>query len=151
MQLRRLIGSGDRIALLTAPVVVIGVILNVADPARFSVGGPPEPLRVVSIVVLIAGVAIWAWSVVLILTRVPRGELITDGPYALVRHPLYTAVALLVLPWLGFLLDTWLGLLIGGVLYVASRLFSPAEEAELSRTFGSAWDDYRRRVRMPWL
>jgi Isoprenylcysteine carboxyl methyltransferase (ICMT) family. len=47
---------------------------------------------------LIPGVTIWIWSVVLILTKVPRGELITSGPYALVKHPIYTGVALLVLP-----------------------------------------------------
>lgn len=33
------------------------------------------------------------------------------------KHPLYTAVALLVLPWLGFLLNTWLGALVGVVPY----------------------------------
>jgi hypothetical protein len=37
------------------------------------------------------------------------------------KHPLYTAVALLVVPWLGFLLDTWLGAVIGEGLYLASR------------------------------
>ena len=28
---------------------------------------------------------------ILILARVPRGELVTTGPFALVKHPLYTA------------------------------------------------------------
>jgi protein-S-isoprenylcysteine O-methyltransferase Ste14 len=68
---------------------------------------------VVSVVVLIAGVTIWIWSVALMLTKVPRGELITSGLYSLMKHPLYTGVALLVLPWIGFLLDTWVGALIG--------------------------------------
>src|SRR5215471_13910252 len=40
-------------------------------------------------------------------------------------------------PWLGFLLDTWLGALLGIVLYVASRLLAPAEEAELADRFGA--------------
>jgi protein-S-isoprenylcysteine O-methyltransferase Ste14 len=68
-----------------------------------------------------------------------------------VKHPLYTAVALLVLPWVGFLLDTWLGAVIGAVLYLASRMFASAEEAELSKTFGRAWQDYTRSVRLGWL
>mgnify|MGYP001143691888 FL=1 len=87
----------------------------------------------------------------LILIKVPRGELITGGPYALVKHPLYTGVALLVLPWLGFLLDTWLGAAVGLVLYLASRRFACAEEEALAKTFGPAWDDYRKRVKLPWL
>ena len=100
---------------------------------------------------MIAGVAIWAWSVVLILREVPEGHLITTGPFALVKHPLYTSVSLLVLPSIGFLLDTWLGALIGIVMYVATRRFAPAEEEALSARFGPRWDDYRATVKLPWL
>ena len=88
---------------------------------------------------------------VLILTKVPKNELITSGPYALVKHPLYTGVALLVLPWIGFLLNTWLGVVIGLVLYTGSRLFAPKEEAALSKAFGAAWDEYCSKVKIPWL
>jgi protein-S-isoprenylcysteine O-methyltransferase Ste14 len=101
--------------------------------------------------VLVPGVIVWGWCAALILTEVPRGRLITRGPYPLVKHPLYTGVALLVLPWGGFLLDTWLGAILGVVVFCGSRIFSPGEEAELARTFGSDWDDYRRQVRIPWL
>ena len=149
--LKTLVGSGDRIGLFTLPFLVVGLILNVVYPSMFDVGGPPNALRVVSIAVLAVGVVIWAWSVMLIVTRVPRGQLITTGPYAWVRHPLYTAVALLVLPWLGFLLNTWLGALIGVVVYIGSRLFAPAEEVALAKTFGAAWTHYARAVRVPWL
>lgn len=145
MHLKALIGSGDKIALLTLPFVIVGLIANVTVPAIFDVGGPSDLLRTISIVVLIPGVTIWIWSVVLILAKVPRGELITSGPYALMKHPIYTSVALLVLPWIGFLLDTWLGALIGIVLYVASRTYAPAEEEALAATFGPAWDAY-----WPW-
>jgi protein-S-isoprenylcysteine O-methyltransferase Ste14 len=149
--LRTLVGSGDRIGLFALPFLVLGILLSLADPILFSVGGPSTPLLVASIIVLVPGVAIWVWSAVLILTRVPRGELITTGPYDLVRHPLYTAVALLVLPWAGFLFDTWLGVVVGLAVYAGSRMFAPAEEATLRRTFGTAWDDYRRSVKIPWL
>jgi len=151
MKLKALIGAGDRIGLFVLPFLVVGVILNIAFPSVFEVGGPSDALRVISIVVLIPGVIIWIWSVVLVLTKVPRGELITSGPYALMKHPIYTGVALLVLPWLGFLLNTWLGAAIGIVLYVACRRYAPEEEATLSTTFGASWDEYRRGVMIPWL
>jgi protein-S-isoprenylcysteine O-methyltransferase Ste14 len=151
MDVKKLVGSGDRIGLFVVPFVVVGVILNVAYPSPFGVGGPPEWLRALSIAVLVPGVAIWLWSVILILTNVPRGRLITGGPYAWVKHPLYMAVALLVLPWAGFLLDTWLGAAIGVVLYIGSRMFAPAEEAALSRAFGDAWRAYDRGVKLHWL
>lgn len=149
--LKELVGSGDRIGLLTLPFLVVGLILNVAFPEVFQVGGPPDTLRAISIVVAIVGVTVWIWSVVLILRKVPRGELITSGPFAFVKHPIYTGVSLLVLPWVGFLLNTWLGALIGIVMYLASRRYAPGEEALLSETFGAEWDEYRRSVRIPWL
>jgi protein-S-isoprenylcysteine O-methyltransferase Ste14 len=151
VKLTQLVGSGDKIGLVTAPIAVVGLIANIVNPSFFSVGGPPDPWRLVSVVVLIPGLVVWLWSAILILTRVPRHELITSGPYAVVRHPLYTSVALLVLPWAGFLLDTWLGLLIGVVLYAASRLFAPQEDAALATTFGSAWRRYEEGVLIPWL
>lgn len=151
MDLKKLVGSGDKIMLLTAPFLIVGLVVNILRPSLFSVGGPPTALKMLSILLLIPGIILWLWSVALILTRVPKGELITGGPYALVKHPLYTSVALLVLPWVGFLLNTWLGALVGIVLYLASRRFAPAEERTLATAFGAAWDDYRRRVKMPWL
>jgi len=149
MNLKNLVGSGDKIALFVSPFAVVGVILNVANPSLFGVGGPPGWLRILSIAVLIPGLVIWIWSVVLILTNVPRGRLITAGPYAWIKHPIYTAVALLVLPWVGFLLDTWFGFAIGLILYIGSRLFAPAEEAALSRAFGGAWREYDHSVKLP--
>jgi protein-S-isoprenylcysteine O-methyltransferase Ste14 len=151
MNIRSLVGSGEKVALVTLPFLVAGIAANLAVPTLFSVGGPPDALRWLSVVVLILGVAIWFWSAVLILVKVPRHELITSGPYALVRHPLYTDVALLVVPWVGFLLNTWLGVVIGLVMYLASRRFAPEEEATLARAFGPAWERYRAGVKAPWL
>jgi len=108
-------------------------------------------LKVLSLVLLIPGVALWMWSVTLIVTHVPERKLITGGPYAIVKHPLYTSVSFLVLPWVGVLLNTWLGGVLGVILYTGSRLFAPEEEALLAQTFGAAWEDYRKTVRLPWL
>jgi protein-S-isoprenylcysteine O-methyltransferase Ste14 len=149
--LRALIGSGDRIGLFVLPFAAVGLVLNLVFPAAFAVGGPPAWLQLLSWIVLAIGVVVWGWSVALLLTQARTGGLITTGPYALVAHPLYTAVGLLVLPWLGFLLDSWLGALVGAALYLGSRLFAPAEEVELADRFGAEWDAYRRSVAIPWL
>jgi len=151
MKLKVLVGSGDRIGLLTLPFLLSGLALNIHHPAFFGVGGPSATLKWISLVLLVPGLVIWLWSVALILIKVPKKELITNGPYALVKHPLYTSVALLVLPWLGFLLNSWLGVVIGVILYISSRLFSPKEEEFLSQAFGPAWEEYCRKVLIPWL
>ncbi len=151
MKLKVLVGNGRKIGLLVLPFLVIGVVLNILFPTFFSVGGPPDVLFWISVILLIPGVIIWIWSVILILTKIPKKQLITNGPYALMKHPLYTGVALLVLPWFGFLINTWLGALIGIVIYIGSRLYSPEEEQMLSTIFGPVWDDYRSKVKIPWL
>jgi protein-S-isoprenylcysteine O-methyltransferase Ste14 len=150
MKLKALVGSGDRIGLFVLPFIVLGLVLALLYPALFSIPRSTA-LDVIGAVLLVLGLIVWAWSVTLILTQVPRGRLITGGPYTVVKHPLYTGVSLLLLPGLGFLVGTWLALAFGIVLYVASRIFAPEEEKALSRTFGAAWDDYMRSVLVPWL
>ncbi len=148
---KELIGSGDKIMLITLPFIVIGLILNFLFPNFFSVGGPSALLKAVSGIILIFGIIIWLWSAVLILRKVPKKELITYGPYALNKHPIYNGVAFLVLPWLGFLFNSWLGVVIGIALYFGSRVYSPKEEAMLAEAFGPAWDEYVKKVLFPWI
>ena len=149
--LKSLVGSGDRIAVFTLPFALVPLALWAMDSSRFAIGGRSEVVVAIALVVLAVGVLAWAWSVVLILTKVPRGELITGGPFAVVKQPLYTSVGLQVLPSAGILLGTWLGVIIGVALYVGARLFAPAEEHELRCTFGARWDAYEERVLLPWL
>jgi protein-S-isoprenylcysteine O-methyltransferase Ste14 len=151
MKLKILIGSGRKIGLLTLPFLIPGLIMNIVFPSYFRIGGPSTVLQIVSVIILISGVTNWIWSVFLILTKIPRGELITKGPYSIVKHPLYSGVALLVLPWIGILCNTWLGILIGIIVYIGSRLYSPEEEKFLSKKFGIVWDDYCKRVKLPWI
>ena len=146
-----LVGSGHKIALFTLPFAVAAVIVDLVERGFFGMGSPPAALRIASVLILLVGLVTWAWSVFLILAKVPRGELITTGPYAVVKHPLYTGVALLVLPSVGFLFGTWLWALVGVALYVGSRLFAREEEADLAERFGSRWNRYCERVLIPWL
>jgi len=92
-------------------------------------------------------------------------KLITDGPYAWVRHPSYTSVIALFIGgavcmfgpgswfWQGGWVDS-VGGSISAMLFVASTVqiitsfFSrmKAEDMMLKREFGTQWDDWKRRV-----
>jgi hypothetical protein len=84
----------------------------------------------------------WSPSVVVL----PRQQLVTSGPYAAVRHPLYTSVLLVAL--FAFLAPGWLA--VGGaflaltVYFVAVRV--PAEEALLAKAFPDEWRTHARRT-----
>jgi protein-S-isoprenylcysteine O-methyltransferase Ste14 len=151
MKLKLLIGSGEKIGIFTLPFLTVGLLFNILFPDFFSVGGPSRFLVILSYLMLIPGLLVWIWSVSLILIKVPKQELITEGPYHFVRHPLYTTVAFLVLPWLGFIYNSWLGVVIGIVMYGSSRRFSPQEDKTLSESFGTAWEEYNRKVKFPWI
>jgi len=71
-------------------------------------------------------------------------QLITTGPFAYIRHPMYAAVILA--GWGGLLLfRTWMMLFFAvtmfGLLYRAR-----SEEKALAQVFGGDWEDYKRRV-----
>ncbi|MGH6852136.1 MAG: methyltransferase family protein [Methylocella sp.] len=79
-------------------------------------------------------------------------EVVTKGPYAFVRHPLYAAV-LLLLPSAALMLGSWFGFvataLLAGVLILRTAL----EDRELHRKL-DGYRDYAERVRyrlVPWL
>ena len=149
--IRKLVGSGDRIVAFTLPFAIVGLALWAGDHTRFAIDGSSPAVRAAALVLLGIGLVSWAWSATLILVKVPNEELITSGPFAVVKHPLYASVGLLVLPAAGILLGTLLGAVIGVALYAGSRLFAPEEERELRGTFGAAWDAYSRRVLLPWV
>jgi protein-S-isoprenylcysteine O-methyltransferase Ste14 len=72
-------------------------------------------------------------------------ELVTDGPYGITRHPMYTGLLLMVLgaalSW-----DSALTLLLALLLVVPVFFHTVYEEALFERHFGEAYFDYERRV-----
>ncbi len=150
MKLRILVGSGGRIMSLVLPFLVAGIVSNILWPHVFRLGFGMAGL-IAGVALLLVGVPLWLYSVALILIDVPKKRLITRGPFRIVLHPLYTSVALLVLPGLGILLDTWLGAGVGLVLYISSRIFSPEEERILQKIFPKEYPEYRLKVIIPWL
>jgi len=79
--LRTLVGSGDKVALFALPFIVVAAILAVAGAPMLELGVAPPWLPALSIAVLVTGLVIWLWSVVLIVTNVPQGRLITGALY----------------------------------------------------------------------
>ena len=116
--------------------------------------GPWEPLRALLVIVfLIASIALTVsarrrlgkqWS--LSARVLDEHDLVTSGPYGLVRHPIYTGM-------LGMLVATGLGVgrlpfsVVGAAIYVAGTMIRVRVEEQLLRAaFGTRYDDYARRV-----
>jgi protein-S-isoprenylcysteine O-methyltransferase Ste14 len=73
-------------------------------------------------------------------------QLITEGPYRLVRNPIYTGMFGMLLAT-GLAVSHWLGLLIAIVVYAVGTLVRVHSEEKLLRgAFGAEFDSYARRV-----
>ncbi|MHC3474592.1 methyltransferase family protein [Streptomyces sp. 7R007] len=74
-----------------------------------------------------------------------RHELRTNGPYALVRHPIYTGLLGLAagaMPACGF--GAWIALLVVAIPWLLRRV--RVEDALMAGRFGEAYEAYRARV-----
>ncbi len=107
-------------------------------PLRFLFG-----LELVGLVIYLGGFALMAWAL-LALGRSyqlggapprPTDRLVGQGPYAVVRHPMYVA-ALAIAFGLATLTQSWGVVLAFGVYLVLILVLVPREEAGLRRAYG---------------
>jgi protein-S-isoprenylcysteine O-methyltransferase Ste14 len=73
-------------------------------------------------------------------------ELVTIGPYSVVRNPIYLGMFGLMMGT-GLVLATWWALLLGAVIYLLGNgIRIRAEEQLLKETFGTEFQEYASRV-----
>ena len=80
----------------------------------------------------------------------PASTLVTSGPYALTRNPMYVSLALLTIAFALFLNTWWIVLLLVPTLLIVQQRVIMPEERYLRRRFGAEYEAYTRRVRR-WL
>ena len=107
------------------------------------------------VAVLAASWAVWLVAAAVIVlgkqwslaARVVEGhELATEGPYQIVRHPIYTAM-LAMLVATGIVVSQWPALVVALPVFAVGTLVRVRiEERLLRETFGARYDDYARRV-----
>lgn len=113
-----------------------------------------EPL---SVVLLVPALALFGWSALELHRhgttmehKNPTTDLVTSGPYRFSRHPIYTA---LVLVLAGLTIETgsaWFLILTIAFWAALHWLTIAREEAYLAQEFGEEYVSYRSSVR-PWL
>ena len=118
----------------------------------------PNWLRIIGIS-LASFAVLWLWWVfftigsnISVLTKESH-ELVTNGPYRLVQHPLYTG-ALTFLFSLSLVFEDWFVFVYTLAGLVAFRLLViPAEEEQLLEAFGEDYECYQSRTGMlfPWI
>jgi protein-S-isoprenylcysteine O-methyltransferase Ste14 len=128
--------------------------LFIAFACRLSPGDSPGAARIVAAMVFGPMAAALAWFSVKHLGRQFRinaglyqdHELVCTGPYAMVRHPIYSSLLAILLSTL-CLLTPWQWALLSLALFVAgTEIRVHAEDGLLSSRFGPEFTAYKRKV-----
>ena len=106
----------------------------------------PDALRIIGGVFACLGVLLWASGAVTVMCAFNRGELVTGGVFALVRHPVYAGWLSLAIPGLALYTGAWPLLVIDVMACMIFRSLIHREDEYLERRFGKPYAEYRARV-----
>jgi protein-S-isoprenylcysteine O-methyltransferase Ste14 len=114
---------------------------------------PSTPVSVLSVALVIAGLAFTVWARLTLganwsgaVTFKQDHELVERGPYALVRHPIYTGLLAMMLGTALIYAEAF-GLVLFGAGVVVLFLKSRTEEQLMTSHFPDEYPSYRRRVK----
>jgi len=145
--------------LIVNPLAAILLILRrlaTVDPTHVAVAEPRILiiLEIVGLILYALGFLLMAWAL-LTLGRnyqlggiAPRAEdkMVLDGPYQLIRHPMYTA-ALSISLGLAALIQSWAFFAVFCIYLILISSLVPIEEGDLRKAYGEHYDAYRQKTR----
>jgi protein-S-isoprenylcysteine O-methyltransferase Ste14 len=124
------------------------VVMGLSFYTRSSIPIPRDVGKAVGIVIFCMGMLLFAWATICLRqaflgTVVPISEqLVLNGPYRWVRHPLYLSMIITLLGII-IVLESLGGIISLVVLFLPSSVYrAKLEERALAKKFGQAWDAY---------
>jgi protein-S-isoprenylcysteine O-methyltransferase Ste14 len=146
-------GSRPRLAVVPRLVIMALVILFVSVFKGHGLSVHSPVVHVVGLVFLLSGLSLAVWARVYLgsnwgmpMTQKEEPELVTSGPYRLVRHPIYSG---LLLAALGTSLTVSLYWLIALVVLGAYFIYSATvEEKIMTASFPTSYPGYRAKTKM---
>ena len=134
--------------------VIVGLIAQVNYPLPWVLGWQATVLQYLGAILGIGAIAIDLIAVqtfsdhkTSILPHRGASNLITSGPFAWSRNPIYVGNTLLVLGAGLFFGKWWLVILAPVAALITQKLAIEREEKHLAEKFGSAWEAYKSKVR----
>jgi len=135
-------GVGPQLALLTFVYSLFPILLTYCFP-QYSVISflPVSVFNTIGVVLLAIGIPLWAVSVRTILGGFKEGVLCTEGVYSIVRHPLYSALIVFIVPGILMFFRSWVLFTSPFAGYMIFKRLIHEEEECLEEQFGK---DYLR-------
>ena len=142
-----LFGCGPKLALLCLPYIILSLIVMYKYPEFFDLKFLDNTYaRVLGYIWLGIGILFWINSAIYFLKYFKPGQLLTKGPFALCRNPIYSSIIVFIIPSLALIFHSGLTFSISLVLYIGFKISIHGETNVLKRIFGEEYDKYEKSV-----
>ncbi len=143
-----ILGAAPKIAIPTFSYLIITIIIDRMTRPLFIITHQRYIiLLTIAIILILGGAIIVAAAGRKLLKSYKADVLMTDGPYRIVRNPMYVAYLIFVIPGICLLFNSWLVLTTVLVNFILLKLFIRAEYRYLEDKFG---DEYRAYLKEVW-
>ena len=140
-------GIGPQIAIGAITYAAIAGIATYRWPAIFRMHSLPAKISTpIASAMSLVGVLLLVVAARSVMGAYNHDQLATGGVLALVRHPIYSAWIVFILPGLALLSRSWPMLLVPLVAYAVFKARIHCEDEYLTQRFGQAYLQYRNRV-----
>lgn len=140
-------GIGPKFALLSFVYFVLVYGIHYLTYPLFVIEAIPYVLLAAAGIVLLAsGIPVWIMAARQIVRGFSEDTLVTDGVYAICRHPLYGNGIFLTFPGILLFFRSWILLTVPVFMYFAFRALISREEKYLEERFGESYTEYARSV-----
>jgi protein-S-isoprenylcysteine O-methyltransferase Ste14 len=146
--------SRQKVALLLLQIVSLSLVIVApyGDRRNFAVLDESIVIRVLGLILLVWGMGLMHWAEAILgrlfsvqVTLQEGHQLITNGPYSILRHPRYLGIILFSVG-LSLTFRSWLGLILVGALALVLLWRIHDEEKLMHEEFGAEWEAYRRNT-----
>jgi hydroxyacylglutathione hydrolase len=140
-------GVGPKFTLYSVLYLILALVIHYVCYPRFAIQGIPYVVfAVIGLGLVAVGFPIWSMASKTVDRGFEEGVLLTQGVYALCRHPIYGNAIFFTIPGILLFFRSWLLLTVPVFMYVAFKLLVGAEEDHLREKFGPAYREYEREV-----
>jgi protein-S-isoprenylcysteine O-methyltransferase Ste14 len=141
-----IVGQGGKIILFMLPSLIASMIVHTRYPGFAALPEGAAFLKYAGYAVMFAGLIFWGTAVIQLMTGFPKGRLVTNGAYGVVRNPIYASAVFLLLPAAALITLSWVYLVPSAFLYAGVVIFIGPEEKKLTEAFGSEYIGYMATV-----
>jgi protein-S-isoprenylcysteine O-methyltransferase Ste14 len=142
-----LFGCGPRLALVCLPYIILSLIVMYKYPEFFDLRFLEFTcVKVLGFIWLGLGIIFWIYAAIFFLKYFKPGNLITLGPFALCRNPIYSSIIVFIIPSLALIFHSGLIFSISLVLYIGFKISIHGETNILRRIFEEEYETYEKSV-----